>query len=172
MWWNLLSGLIGVLLTLAYTHVIRLMQERRAFRRMKTGLRVECANIQASMKSVRKVYESSTGMVEWRVDVSLFLSVKEKLISRYDDDILLAILNGVHSLSVALNRTLDIYRDECFKSIGLTKSTLPTQILEIRKVILTSIDQLDVALGDLGKRLSLSDDCSRTFWWVRPNTKI
>lgn len=158
---NLLSGLIGSLLTLACGHVIWLVLERRAFRRMKTGLRVECANIQASMKSVRKVYENSTGMVEWRVDISLFLSVKEKLISRYDDVTLLAILNGTHSLSVALNRTLDIYRDECFKSMG-TKGTLSDQLLEIRKVILVSIDQLDSALGDLRKQLNSSADYCRT----------
>ena len=158
---NLLSGLIGSLLTLACGHVIWLVLERCAFRRMKTGLRVECANIQASMKSVRKVYENSTGMVEWRVDISLFLSVKEKLISRYDDVTLLAILNGTHSLSVALNRTLDIYRDECFKSMG-TKGTLSDQLLEIRKVILVSIDQLDSALGDLRKQLNSSADYCRT----------
>ncbi len=153
---------MGVLLTLAYTHIRGSMQERRAFRRMKTGLRVECANIQASMKSVRKVYENPTGMVEWRVDISLFLSVKEKLISYYDDVTLLAILNGAYSLSVALNRTLDIYRDECLKSVD----TKGDQLLEIRKVILVSIDQLDSALGDLRKQLTPSGDYCRTFWRV------
>ena len=83
------------------------------------------------------------------------------MISRYDDVTLLAILNGTHSLSVALNRTLDIYRDECFKSMG-TKGALPDQLLEIRKVILVSIDQLDSALGDLRKQLNSSADYCRT----------
>lgn len=146
----ILSGILGAILTITAGWFAWWVKRRRAFYLLKNGLRIEGLNLLANMRSVAAVYDVIGQSSEWRVDTSLLDFAKEKLISQFSDMTLLAIVTGVRSVCVSLNRSLDIYRDECFKAcLATSTSSPPDYIVAMNGAIRNSFVILASVINDL-----------------------
>ena len=147
---SLLSGIVGCLLTLGYQFYQSRRRNQEELQRLKRGLTVYSVHALTEIYNIVAIYDKIFQQNEYRVDVSMLLMAREKLLSRFEDDNLLARVFKAESNALALNRTLDLYRDECFRaSEQCTIDNPPTYLVELQMVIKSSLRMIAKALSDI-----------------------
>ena len=108
------------------------------------------------MESAFNAYKTFYRNNEYRVEESLLLDARAKLLSSFNDRELLAVvINALADVS-SLNHLLDLYRDECFRSSSRVDCVVnpPEYIVEMNQAIWASIKN---AIDALVKVAMLAD---------------
>ena len=138
---SMLSGIAGSVITLIVQNNNAQRREIEALALLKQGLYLDSCNSLTSMESAFNAYKELYRNNEYRVEESLLLDARSKLLSRFNDRNLLAVvINALADVS-SLNRLLDLYRDECFRSSGRVDCTVnpPVYLVEMNRAIWVSI---------------------------------
>ena len=138
---SMLSGIAGSMITLIVQNNNAQRKEREEFALLKQGLYLDCCNSLTSMESAFNAYKTLYRNNEYRVEESLLLDARSKLLSRFNDRKLLAVvINALADVS-SLNHLLDLYRDECFRSSSRIDCAAnpPAYLVEMNQAIWASI---------------------------------
>ena len=149
---SFLSGIAGCVLTLVVTCLINAWRHRHEFVLLKQGLYVELTTAIDEIYAIVPTYSELYEQNEYRVDDSMLLSAKEKLVKDFDDVQLLGRVSKVLSSVRALNRLLDHYKEECLRCSEKETAFVTCQpyIARLNHAVGGAFKQTISAMADLG----------------------
>ena len=149
---SFVSGIAGSVLTLVVTCLINVWRHHHEFSLLKRGLYVESTTAIDEIYAVVPTYAELYKQNEYRLDDSMLLSAKEKLVKDFDDVQLLGRVSKALSSVRALNRLLDHYKEECLRCSEKETAFVTCQpyIARLNHAVGGAFKQIINAMSDLG----------------------
>lgn len=160
---SFVSGIAGSVLTLVVTCLINAWRHHHEFGLLKRGLYVELTTAIDEIYAVVPTYAELYEQNEYRLDDSMLLSAKEKLVKDFDDVQLLGRVSKALSSVRALNRLLDHYKEECLRCSEKETAFVTCQpyIARLNHAVGGAFKQTISAMSDLGSYVAPAEYAKR-----------
>ena len=160
---SFLSGMAGCVFTLVVTCLINVWRHRHEFVLLKRGFYVDLTTAIDEIYVIVPTYSELYEQDEYRVDDSMLVSAKEKLVKDFDDVQLLGRVSKALSSVRALNRLLDHYKEECLRCSEKETvfETCRPYIGRLNQSVKGGFRQAVSAMADLGSYANPEDYAKR-----------